>query len=82
MSQVPDQVEADGISLVQVTEDQEDRLRASQVHQELDNGREEIEIVVIAQIGRRSRERNPGPQRRHEPCQGRVCACELRALGF
>ena len=29
MSQVLDQIEADGISLVQVTEDQKDRLRAS-----------------------------------------------------
>ena len=81
MGQVPDQIEADGISLVQVAEDQKDRLRASQVHQELDNGREEIEIV-IAQIGRLSRERDPGPQRRHEPCQARVCARDFRALGL
>jgi hypothetical protein len=60
MSQVPDQIEADGISLVQIAEDQQDRLRASQVHQELNNGRKEIEIV-IAQIEGRCRERNPGP---------------------
>jgi hypothetical protein len=64
MSQVPDQVEADGIGLVQVTEDQEDRPRASQVGQELDNGRDEIEMIV-AQIGCWDRTR--GPQGRHEP---------------
>ena len=81
MSQVPDQIEADGIGLVEVAEDQEDRLRASQVHQELNNGREETEIVV-AQIGNWRRERNPGPQRRHEPGQAWVGAGDFRALGL
>ena len=46
MSQVLDQIEADGISLMQVAEDQKDGLGVSQVHQELNNGREEIEIVI------------------------------------
>ena len=49
VSQVLDQVQADVIGVIQVTEDQQDRLRPGQVGQELDDGRDEIEMIV-AQI--------------------------------
>src|SRR5215472_17802241 len=81
MSQVSDQVEAHRIGLLQVTEDQEHGFGASQLHEELDDGREKAKTIVT-QIGCRSRERNRCAERWHEACQGRVCACKLCTFGL
>ncbi len=55
MSQVPDQVKTDVISILQIAEDQEERLCASQVGEQLDDRGDEIEVIGT-QIGRRSQE--------------------------
>src|SRR6516164_4436589 len=79
MGEVPDQIEADGVDVVQVAENDEHWSVAAEVRQQPDDLGEQ-NAVVVSRIGGQWRKLRARPERRDEASQSPVATRELLPL--